>query len=113
MRSLVIDYSLYSSGRVLVLNWWEFPPLWRSTKLDEGRKEEAKKGAEEEEEEEEVCSVPGEEEVLSSRPEDLNMEVSPRQLESSVSTITPVPVPVLLPSASQSYQLREVREASK
>ena len=83
--------------------------------LEEGRKEEAKR-VEAGEEEEEVCSVPGEEEeeeeekILSSRPEDPNTEVNPRQLESPVlvPTITPVPVPV--PSPSQSGQLRKVTE---
>ena len=77
------------------------------SQLEEARKEEAKKvGAGEEEVE--VSSVPGEEEVLSSRPEDPNTEVGPRQLESPVPIITPVPVP--LPSASHSDQSREVTE---
>ena len=75
--------------------------------LGEGRKEEAKK-VEAKEDEEKVCSVPGEIEVLSSRPEDPNTEVRPRQLESPVSTIAPVPLH--LPSASQSDQLRKVTE---
>ena len=56
---------------------------------------------------EDVSSALEEEEVLS-RSKDPNTEVSPRWPEIPVSTIPPVPVPV--PSAFHSDQLREVKE---
>ena len=56
---------------------------------------------------EEVSFAPEKEEVLSSRQEDSNTEVSPRPLESPVAT---TPVPVSVHSSVQSQQMKKIKQ---